>query len=433
MSRYTIIGTGVAGFSAAQTLRGLEPKAEIKLISDDPHGYYSRPGLAYYLTGEIPEKQLFPFYKKGKINLDVQHTVARVTRLDPKSHTIEMNPGGTQEYDQLLIATGAHSAPMDVPGSDLKGVVTLDSLEDTRHILSIIRHIKTAVIVGGGVLAIELVEGLVEQGKKVHYLLRGDWFWSTIFVEAESRMIEHRLVEDGVTLHHHTEIKEILGKKGKVIGVRTSSGEVIRCDMVGVGIGVRPQIELAKAANLQTDRGILVNEYLQTNEPDVYAAGDVAQIYNPQSGQSVTDNLWYPARKQGRTAAYNMTGQHQAYPRTVSVNVLKMGGVMTSIIGSIGTGRDEGPVYTTRGSSETWKQLPNTIATELSTGISNIRLILGQQKLFGAIILGDQKISRQLKEMINDQVDITPIHDQLLQPGPQLGKVIMDYWVKTKK
>src|SRR5512144_216429 len=131
MSRYIIIGAGIAGFSAAQTLRSLDSQAEIKLISDDPHGYYSRPGLAYYLTGEIPEKQLFPFLKKGKLDLDVQHIKARVTHIDPKAHTIETSPAGTLGYDRLLIATGAHSVLLDVPGADLKGVVTLDSLDDT--------------------------------------------------------------------------------------------------------------------------------------------------------------------------------------------------------------------------------------------------------------------------------------------------------------
>lgn len=432
MSRYIIIGTGIAGFSAAQTLRGLEPDSEIKLISNDPHGYYSRPGLAYYLTGEIPEKQLFPFLKKGKLDLDVQHIKARVTHIDPKAHTIETDPAGTLGYDRLLIATGAHSVLLDVPGADLKGVVTLDTLEDTRNILSLMRHTRTTVVVGGGVLAVELVEGLVEQGKKVHYLLRGDWFWSNIFVESESQMIEGHMSEDGVILHHRTEIKEVLGKKGKVEGVRTTDGEVIRCDLVAVGIGVRPQIELARDAGLQTDRGILVDQYLQSSEPDIFAAGDVSQIYDPQTGRSITDNLWYPGRKQGRTAAFNMAGQKQVYPRTVSVNVLRMAGVMTSIIGSVGTGRDEGPVYTTRGSSETWQQLPNTIATESSTGVSHLRLILGQQKLLGALVLGDQKISRPIKELISNQVDITPIHDQLIQSGPQIGQLIMDYWVKTR-
>jgi NAD(P)H-nitrite reductase large subunit len=433
MTRYVIIGTGISGFTAAQTLRSLDPVAEIMLVSDDPHGFYSRPGLAYYLTGEIPEKQLFLFSKNGRLNLDVQHVMGRATRLDPKSHSIEIDTPGTLVYDRLLLATGASSVPLDVPGADLRGLVKLDDLDDTRKILSRVRRTKTAVVIGGGVVGLELVEGLVAQGIKVHYFLRGDWFWSNVLAEAESRMIERFLARDGVTLHHHTEIGEILGKRSEVTGVRTTTGGVIRCDMVAVGIGVKACKELAQVAGLETDRGILVNEYLQTSDPDIFAAGDVAQIFDPLSGRSSIDNLWYPGRKQGRVAALNMAGPNQKYQRTVATNVLRLAGVMTTIIGSIGSGRDEGQVYTMRGSSETWQQLPNTISSESGTGASQLRLMVGEHTLFGALVMGDQKISRPLREMINDQVDITPIRDKLLQSSAQLGQFVMDYWIKTRR
>jgi NAD(P)H-nitrite reductase large subunit len=433
MTRYAIIGTGIAGISAAQTLRSLEPKAEITLVSEDPHGFYSRPGLAYYLTGEIPEKQLFPNLKKGKQKLDVQYVIGRVTRIDPRSHTLEISPGKALQYERLLIATGAKSVPLDVPGADLQGVVKLDDLEDVRKILSLIRHNKTAVVVGGGVLGIEVVEGLAAQKVKVHYLLRGDWYWSNVLAEPEARMLERNLVHDGVTLHYRTEIAEILGKKGKVIGVRTSSGDVIHCGIVGVGIGVKACTELALAAGLKADRGILVNEYLQTSDPDIYAAGDVAQIFDPLTGRSSIDNLWFPGRKQGRAAALNMAGQAQIYQRTIAVNVLFLANVMTTIIGAIGSGRDEGPVYTTRGSSETWLKLPNTIATESSTEVSQLRLMVGEKTLLGALVMGDQKIARPIGELINNQVDITPIRDQLLHTSAELGQLVMDFWMKTRR
>jgi NAD(P)H-nitrite reductase large subunit len=323
--------------------------------------------------------------------------------------------------------------PLDIPGGDLHGVVKLDNLEDTRKILSMIRRTKTAVVIGGGVLGIELVEGLGAQNVKVNYLLRGDWYWSNVLAEAESRMLERNLVHDGVTLHHRTEIVEILAKKGKVSGVRTTGGDIIRCDMLAVGIGVKACIELAQAAGLKTDRGILANEYLQTSAPDIFAAGDVAQIFDPLSGRSSIDNLWYPGRKQGRVAALNMAGQNQMYQRTVATNVLRLAGVMTTIIGSIGSGRDDGQVYTARGSSETWQKLPNTIASESSTEVSQLRLMVGEKVLLGALVMGDQKISRPLREMINDHVDITPIRDQLLQSSAQMGQFVMDYWIKAKR
>jgi NADPH-dependent 2,4-dienoyl-CoA reductase/sulfur reductase-like enzyme len=191
-------------------------------------------------------------------------------------------------------------------------------------------------------------------------------------------------------------------------------------------------MELAQAAGLKTDRGILADETLQTSHPDIFAAGDVAQIFDPLTGHSSVDNLWYPARKQGRIAAMNMAGQKQVYRRTVAVNVLLLGGIMTTIIGAIGSKREEGPVYTSRGSSETWQQLPNTIATENGSEVSHVRLMVGEQNLLGALVMGDQKISKPLKEMINAQVDITPIRTQLLQSNARLGQSVMEYWLKTK-
>jgi NADPH-dependent 2,4-dienoyl-CoA reductase/sulfur reductase-like enzyme len=432
MTRYIIIGTGIAGFSASETLRTLEPKAEILLVSDDPYGFYSRPGLAYYLTGEIPENQLYLFSKKGKLNLDVKHIKGHVTQLNPQAHAIRIDGSGRMTYDRLLLATGASAVPLGIPGENLRGMVKLNNLEDSRQILALARHTKSAVVVGGGVVAVELVEGLVALGVKVHYFLRGDWFWSNVLGEAESRMIERHLAHDEVTLHHHTEIAEILGKRDKVSGVRTAKGEVVRCDMVAVGIGVKPNKELAQSAGLKTERGILANEYLQTSDPDIFAAGDAAQVFDPISGHSSVDNLWYPGRKQGRTAAMNMAGQRQVYRRSVAVNVLLLAGIMTTIIGAVGSGRDEGPAYTTRGSSETWQQLPNTIATESGTEVSHLRLMVGEQVLLGALVMGDQKISRPLRDMINARVDISPIRPQLLQSDAQLGQYVMDYWIKTK-
>jgi NAD(P)H-nitrite reductase large subunit len=433
MTRYVIIGLGIAGFSAAQNLRQQDPASEIIVVSDDPHGYYSRPGLAYYLNGEIPEKQLFPFIKKGRLNLEAQLIIAHVTRLDPASHSMETDTSGTIMYDRLLLALGARSVPLNVPGADLPGVVKLDDLDDTRQILALARHAKTAVVVGGGVLAIEMVEGLVAEGVRVHYLLRGDWYWPGVLTEAEAHLIEHHLKQEGVVLHYCTEIEEILGKKGKVNGIRTTRGEVIPCKLVGVGIGVKASLGLASAAGLATDRGIQVNEYLQTSDPSIYAAGDVAQITDPSTGRSSIDNLWYPGRRQGRLAAMNMAGQSQSYQRKVAINVLRLAGVMTTIIGAIGSGREEGDIYTTRGSSETWRQLlPNTLASESDTEVGHLRLVVSGDNLLGAVLMGNQKISRPLYDLVNNRVDITPIRKQLLASTPQLGQTILDYWMKTK-
>jgi NAD(P)H-nitrite reductase large subunit len=179
---------------------------------------------------------------------------------------------------------------------------------------------------------------------------------------------------------------------------------------------------------LKTDRGILTNEYLQTSDPDIFAAGDVAQIFDLTTRKSLIDNLWHPGRLQGRMAALNMAGKQSPYHRTVMVNVVRLAGVMIAIIGAVGSGRDEDLVSVARGSSETWLQIPNTLAMESGNDLSHLRLMVGERTLLGAIVMGDQKLSFPLQEMISAQMDITPIRSQLLTPGAPLGQVLMDFW-----
>ncbi len=431
MNRYVIVGTGVTGISAINTIRDLDPSADISLVGDDPHGFYSRPGIAYYLNGEIPESQLPIYSKKEWKTLKVHYIKGLATQLDIRNHHLAIDSASILKYDRLLIATGSTAVPLTIPGANLRGVVKLDDFEDTRRILSLARHAKCAVVVGGGIIAVELVEGLMARGVKVHYFLRGDRYWPNVLDENESHLLEHRLAEDGVILHYQTEAEEVIGKRGKVVGVRTAKGETVRCQIVAVGIGVKPRMELAKSAGLATDRGILTNEFLETSNPDIFAAGDVSQVHDPQSGKSIVDTLWHPALDKGKISAANMTGTRTAYVRTVSTNILRLAGVLTSIIGAVGSGVDDDLVSVARGSSETWHELPNTISLETSGDVNHIRLMIGDKNLVGALIMGDQKLSEPIQEIIATRVDITPIRHQLI-PGAPLGQIIMDFWSTYK-
>lgn len=431
MTRYVIVGTGVAGVAAIGALRSLERSAGITLVGDDPYGFYSRPGLAYYLNGEIPEKQLTIFSKKDWKPLNVRYVRGLATRLDPQKHQLEIDSAGVLTYDRLLLATGSTAVLLRIPGADLQGVVKLDDFDDTRRILALARRARSVVVVGGGIISVELVEGLLAQGLKVHYFLRGERYWPNVLDEKESRLLEHRLAKDGVLLHFHTEAAEVLGKHGKVVGIRTTRGEIINCGMVAVGIGVKLRIELAKAAGLATERGILTDETMQTSDLDIFAAGDVSQVRDPLSGGSFIDTLWHPAREKGLIAASNMAGKRRTYDRRVAINVLRLAGVMTTIIGAVGSGVDDDLVSVARGSSETWQQLPNTISLESSTDVNHVRLMIGERTLLGAIVMGEQKLSLPLQDIISSKVDITPVR-HLLQPGAPLGQIVMDFWATIK-
>ncbi len=430
--RYVIIGAGVAGLSAVEAIRSVDTVGEIVMISDDPHGYYSRPGLAYYLTGELHDKALFPRTKADYQKLNFSYLRGRVTRILKSDHALLIDGKSRLAYDKLLIAVGARALPLEVPGASLDGVVKLDHLDDANKILKFAKRGKTAVVVGGGITALELTEGLVARGMKVHYLLRGDRYWSNVLDKHESHVVEDRLVEEGVTLHHHAELKEIMGRNGRINSIQLQDGRTLKCDMLAFAVGIRPCLELIQETNLAKDRGILVNEHLQTTDPDVYAAGDVAQVYDPLSGKSVIDSLWNPAREQGQVAGLNMAGRKTVYLKSAPFNVTRLAGLTTTIIGVVGHGKDEDMIGIARGDSETWRELPEAIVAQSGFEVNHMRLLIGEKTLVGAIVMGDQTLSWPLQKMIAGKADISSIREFLMQPDAPLGDLIAQFWMSWR-
>jgi NAD(P)H-nitrite reductase large subunit len=426
--KYVIIGSGVAGIAAIEAIRSLDPTNSITMIGDDPHGFYSRPGLAYYITGELHDKALFPRTADDYRRMNFQFIKGRVLNIQRELHSLELNNKTQVSYDKLLIAVGAQATPLNISGANLEGVLKLDHLEDAKHILKFARRGKTAVVVGGGITALELVEGFVARGMKVHYLLRSDRYWSNVLDEQESKIIEYRLQEEGVTLHYQSEIAEATGKNGKVNGVKLTGGKKLPCDLLAYAIGIQARTGLAKQAELKVERGILVNEYLQTNDPDIYAAGDVAQVYDPLSGRSIMDSLWGPARQQGHTAGLNMAGQKTAYVKAAPFNVTRLAGITTTIIGTVGHGKDADLIGIARGDSETWRELPDSLTAQAGFEVNHLRLVIGEKTLLGAIVMGDQKLSFPLEKIISDRVDISTIRESLLTPQAKVSDIIASFW-----
>jgi NAD(P)H-nitrite reductase large subunit len=428
---YVIIGSGVAGIAAIEAIRSIDSASPIALIGDDPYGFYSRPGLAYYLTGELHDKALFPRTADDFRRLSFRYVKGRVAKILRTEHILELEDQSRISYDRLLIAVGAQALPLQVPGADLEGVLKLDHMSDAKLILKQARRGKTAVVVGGGITALELAEGLFARGMKVHYLLRGDRYWSNVLDEQESRIVERRLQEEGLTLHHHAEVIEVLGRNGRVSAVRLLNGQLLKCDMVAYAIGIRPRVELSKQAGLAIDRGILVNEYLQTNDPDIFAAGDVAQAYDPMTKRSILDSLWAPAREQGFTAGLNMAGKKTVYIKATPFNVTRLAGLTTTIIGTVGRGRDDDLVGIARGDSETWRQLPDSIVAQTGFEVNRLRLLVGEKTLLGAIVMGEQKLSFPLEKIITNHMDISQIRERLLAPNARIGDIVAEYWARV--
>jgi nitrite reductase (NADH) large subunit len=428
MSNYAVIGCGVTGLAAVEAIRSIDPSGNIQMIGDDINGYYSRPGLAFLLTGEISESQIFPLGEDYLRKMNVKRMHARVDRIDSHLHQLNLADGMLLQYDRLLIATGAKAIMPKIPGIDLDGVLKLDNLEDARWILKHLRKSRTGVVVGGGITALEFVEGLAKRGVMTHFFLRSDRFWKNVLDEQESHLVENRLQEEGVVIHYNTEVDEVLGRQGRVVGVRTKGNRFLECDVICFAIGTKPRTVLAEQAGIQVDRGILVNEHMQTSAPDVFAAGDVAQVYDPFTGTYVLDSLWGPAREQGAIAGLNMAGKSAVYHKFIPYNVTRLTNLTTTIVGMVGQGQVEDLWGIARGESETWRHLPDAIAAQSGFDVNHVRIMVGKKALLGAIIIGDQTLSKPLQDLVINQVDISAARRQMLNQPSALADLVVDLW-----
>jgi NADPH-dependent 2,4-dienoyl-CoA reductase/sulfur reductase-like enzyme len=426
---YLIVGNGPAGAAAAQAIRARDAGSEITIVGDEKASFYSRPGLAYLLAGSIPEGQLFSRPDEGNRRLGIRRVVARMERLEATEHRARLGDGRSLAYDRLLLAVGARALRPDVPGMDLEGVVTLDNLEDARRILRLARRARRAVVVGGGITALELAEGLAAQGVETHYLMRKDRYWGNVLEPEESTVVEARLEDEGIRLHHEVELKRVLDGRGRVSAVELSGGRRLTCDLLGVAIGIQPRLELAERAGLATKRGILTDEFFRTSHPDIYAAGDVAEVLDPASGQRVLDSLWSVATEQGRAAGANMAGAGEPYRRPVSFNVTRIGGVTTTLIGAVGSGRaDEDLVSLSRGDSQSWRGQAEAFALVSEAGFSRVRVMVGKERIVGAVVMGDQSLSRPLQDLIRGRIDIRAARERLLRAAEDLPVTLTAIW-----
>lgn len=422
MKRYVIVGGGIAGLSAAEALREHDPGGEITLVGAEPHPFYSRPGLAYLLAGAIPERQL-AIREPGELrDLALERIFAEAVRIDLGARDVILAGGRRVRWDRLLLCTGSAAVAPDLPGADLDGVVTLDGLDDARAILARARRTREAVVVGGGPTAIELAEGLRARGLRVHYLLRGGRYWSAILDPVESHIIEDGLRAAGIAVHPHARVERAVGADGRLTAVEVAGLGRLPCDLLAVAVGVRPRVELARAAGLAVERGVVVDGELRTSAPDVFAAGDVAEARDPETGAGRLDVLWSSAREQGRVAGMAMAGAAPEWRRRPSLNVTRLGGVTIAIAGSVGPGAgagDEDDLITiARGDSEWWRAVAG--AETLHAGrerATRVRAVLGARAVVGAVVLGDAAASRALVRLVRDRVDLGALRPALERRG----------------
>ena len=426
MSRYLIIGSGAAGLSAAEAVRERDASGEIVILSEEPHAPYSRPGVAYLLARMLPERQLRVRTASELDDLGLTRVTARATELDSNNHEVIDEAGNHHGYDRLLIATGSRAVKPPFDGAALDGVVQVDGLDDARDFMRRARRARNAVVIGGGPTAIELIDGLRAHGVRTHYFMRGDRYWSAVLDADESKMVHGKLTSDGVFIHPHTEVARAVGGGGKVRGVETTAGERIGCDLLAVAVGVVSRTELAPTLRTDEDEGGIPVDAGMCASGDVFAAGDVARIRDPLTGDLTGDVLWSSAIEQGRIAGANMAGASLDYRAAVPLNVTRLSGITTTIIGRVGGVDDPDLVALSRGESRRWRTRPKAWTLVDTRGYERLRVIASERRIIGSVVMGDQGLSRLLVRAIRGELDLAPIWDQLLADRDHALPRLMD-------
>ena len=313
MKHIVIIGNGISGITAARNIRK-RSNDNITVISGETEHFFSRTALMYIYMGHMKYENTKPyedwFWKKNKIELVKDY----VEKVDSESKKLILRNRGNFKYDILIIASGSKSNKFGWPGQDLKGVQGLYSFQDLELMEQNSKGIKHAVIVGGGLIGIEMAEMLLTRKIGVTILVRENEFWSNVLPIQEANLISRHVRSHHVDLRLNIELKEIQSDgNGKVKSILTNKGETIECQFVGLTVGVSPNIDFLKNSGIETKRGVLVNEFLETNVPDVYSLGDCVERKYDLPGRRNIEQVWYTGRMMGEVVAQTICGEKTKY------------------------------------------------------------------------------------------------------------------------
>ena len=336
--KIAIIGNGIAGITAARWLRKLDNKVEITVISDEGDYFFSRTALMYIYMGHMRLQDTQPyenwFWEQNRIQLLRGH----VESIDFEHKSLILKDKNIVNYDKLILSLGSKSNKFGWKGQDLDGVHGLYHLQDVeameRHSVN---GMNRAVIIGGGLIGIEMAEMFHSRHIPVTFLVREKSFWDLILPAEESAMVNRHIREHGIDLRLESELNEVLDENndGKADAILMKNGEKIDCGFVGLTVGVSPNVDFVKNTALKINKGIAVNEYLQTNVPDVYAIGDCAEIESPQSGRRPIEAIWYTGRMMGETVAYNIMNKKVKYNPGIWFNSAKFLDIEYQVYGDI--------------------------------------------------------------------------------------------------
>lgn len=389
--KHLIIGNGVAGTTAALHIRKTAPAAAIRIITEEPYPFYSRIRLPELLAGKTGENELFIYkpawYDSNRITLSLS---TKVTAIDAAQKNVITSGKEELRYDRLLLSTGAHCFIPPVPGAGKKGVFTLRSISDALEITEYLKKTgKRAILIGGGVLGIEAGFGLMKAGCSITVAEVLPRLIPKQLDPAGAAMLQSRLEAMGFVFHLGATITEILGTD-RAQALVLADGRRIAGDMIIISAGIRYNLELPQMLGMTIDRGLVVNDRMETGVPGIYAAGDLIQHNGKCYG------IWPAAEAQGEVAGINMAGGFAEYHGTTMSNTLTVAGIDIFSAGDIDAEGKKDSIVVSDRERSIYK-----------------KLVFDQKSISGAILLGDIKDRRKIMKAIEEKADISGIRTAL--------------------
>lgn len=382
-TQFLVVGAGIAGVSAAEAIHKTQPDASITMVSDEHNLPYFRMNLTRYLAGELERDRLDlhnrEWYHENHVEIILD---THIDDIDAASKQIRLENGRLIEYDKLILANGASPFVPPIPGRELDGVMTLRSLEDADKILNITAEPANVVCIGGGLLGLEIAGGIAQKGTNVTVLEALDWLLPRQLGKEAAEMLRGQIEAMGIKVIVPARIKQINGE-GKVSAVELDDGTIIPANLVLISAGIRPNLDLAKRIGLEVNRGVIVNEHMQTSDPDIYAAGDVCEYHGILYG------LWVPARKQGEVAGRSAAGQPTEYPGDPPSAKLKVLGLDLFSIGQFSPAEAGDRLVT-------WQE-----------GDRFISFLFRDAKMIGSNLLGETGLDMKVKKAIDSGKDFS--------------------------
>ena len=389
--QYVIVGNGAAGTTAADTLRKNDPNCSIYLITNEPYPLYNRVSLPRFLQGVIGEHKVmirdFAWHEQRNIQL---LTETMVTRIDTNGRIVVTDTLQHIPYDALLIATGGWANPLRVPGaSDTQHIYNFVTLDDTKTLIDKMQQSRTALAYGGSFISYELCDGFAMRKLDTTWLMRGPYWLRTALDPEGGEVVDNIAKKFGVNVIHGDEIECVVPKNGVPSYVKTKKGREIQADMIGIGLGISLNTRLLEGTPVDVRTGVVVDEYLETNVPGVYAAGDIAEFYDPTIGTHHTMGTWDNALGHGRIVGANMAGGRVAY-----VDVPTYTSPLFDVnIAVVGTAESNNPELETLSLREPGEK-----------GNENYRkLFFRENKLVGVLMIGSPKGRKKLVDIVKNQ------------------------------